>query len=107
MVVDIGIEFKQEEDKVVAYAPGLDIAIYGNTLKKVKVRFKTLIKMYFEELMEIGALEKILQERGWSKTEYGDGQVRWYAPRVLERNMQNIKVELEFLDSYQGKLDST
>jgi len=90
--VEVGVEFKQEDDKVVAYVPGLDIAIYGNTLKKAKERFKRLIEMYFEELLEMRALDKVLLERGWSKIEDEAGQVQWSAPKILERDTENIKI---------------
>ncbi|MBA7712581.1 hypothetical protein ES703_121560 [subsurface metagenome] len=62
--IEVGVEFKEADNKVVAYVPGLDIATCGSTLPEAKRRFREFIIMYLEELTDMGTLDNVLLESG-------------------------------------------
>ena len=60
------IFFKEkDEENVVAYCPMLDLATCENTIVKAKENFVECLRIYLEETVKHGTLEKDLMKLGW------------------------------------------
>ena len=67
--VDIAVEafFLKEGDIFVAYAPALNLATQGDSLQEANLAFDEALKIFIDEVMEMGTLEEVLRECGWVK----------------------------------------
>ena len=65
--ITLQVIFFKEAAKVIAYAPALDLSACGDNLEDAKKGFDTVVKAFFEELMKMGTLEKVLHTLGWRK----------------------------------------
>ena len=58
--------FRQKDEKnIVAYCPVLDLSTCGKTIEEAKENFVECLKIYLEETVRHGTLEKDLLKLGW------------------------------------------
>ena len=73
----------------IAYSPALDLSTSAKTFEEVKKRFDEVVEIFFEELLEKGTLDKVLNELGWQKVDK-----EWYPPVVVANETENFKIPL-------------
>jgi len=85
--VNLPVSFLKEGNKFVAYTPVLDISTSGRTLKETQKRFSELVEIFFEELIEMGTLDEVLRNLGWTKL-----QAKWTPPVLVSQNSQFVSI---------------
>ena len=65
--ITLQVIFFKEDAKVIAYSPALDLSACGDTPEEAKKGFDSVVKVFFEELLKMGTLEKVLLGLGWRK----------------------------------------
>ncbi len=78
----------REGNKVIAYSPALDLSTCGDTEQQARKRFAEAVAIFFEEIIEMGTLEDVLQEYGWYRM---PDQDKW-CPPVYESSEELIKI---------------
>ncbi len=64
---NIPVSFFKEGDAYIAYCPILDLSTSASTFEKVKGRFSEAVEIFFEELVDMGTLDDVLANLGWTK----------------------------------------
>ncbi|HOQ15669.1 MAG TPA: type II toxin-antitoxin system HicB family antitoxin [Candidatus Paceibacterota bacterium] len=85
----IPVSILKEDKKYVAYTPALDLSTSGKSYQEVKKRFSEIVNIFFEELIEKGTLEEVLQNLGWKKVQSG-----WDPPIVVAQESQTVQVAM-------------
>lgn len=67
MKISVKIEIFKEGDVYSALAPELNISSFGDTPEDAKNSVSEAIEAFVEECQEMGTLEEILEESGFSK----------------------------------------
>ena len=70
-----------------AYTPALDVCTSGKTEKEVKIRFAEIANVFLEELIEMGTINDVLSELGWTKV-----QKKWTPPKIISSPFINLNV---------------
>lgn len=78
----------KEGKKFVAYSPFLDLSSCGDDFDEAKNTFTDSAKLFVEELIRKGTLDKCLRSLGWSKV-----KKQWTSPTVVSQDSIPIKVE--------------
>jgi len=65
--ISVRIEIFKEGDVYVALSPELNISSFGETIDDAKASFKEALEAFIEECQEMGTLEDVLEESGFSK----------------------------------------
>lgn len=77
-----------EDDKVIAYSPVLDLSTYGKTEEQAHKRFTEAVLIFLKELIEMGTVEAVLTEYGWHKTPSNT----WEPPSLRSCTEEMIKI---------------
>ncbi len=77
----------REGKAFVAYTPALDLSSTGKTEGEAKRMFAEAVDLLFEELIEMGTLETVLKDLGWTKQ---DGTFQ--PPVVVKHSLMKVKV---------------
>lgn len=77
----------REGKAYVAYTPALDLSTAGKTEAQAKKMFAEAIEIFFEELSEMGTLERVLKELGWTNVR---GSLQ--PPKVVKHNFMKIRM---------------
>ena len=67
MNISVRVEIFKEGDVYVALSPELSVSSYGETIEDSKESFKEALEAFLEECREMGTLEEVLEETGFSK----------------------------------------
>jgi len=81
------VSFLREGKKYVAYTPALDLSTSGRTYEEAKRRFREIVSIFFEELIEKGTLDEVLRDLGWKRI-----QAEWSPPVIISQELQSIRV---------------
>ena len=84
--ISLPITIFKEGKSYVAYSPALDISTSASTYAKAQSRFLECVNLFFEELEEMGTLDKVLSDLGWQKL-----KTNWSPPVVVSNYIQPIK----------------
>ena len=68
MQLSVHIEVFKEGDLYVALAPQLNVSSFGDSIDDARDSLKEAIEGFLEECAEMGSLEQVLEESGFSKT---------------------------------------
>lgn len=63
---DLPIQIIKEKDGYSSICPVLNIASQGKTVEEALEMIKEAIEIFFEDLIENGNLEEVLQDCGWT-----------------------------------------
>ncbi len=85
--VELPVSILREGKNFVAYTPALDISTAGKTYEEVQKRFSELVGIFFEELIAMDTLDKVLTDLGWHKV-----HSKWQPPVVV--SMDSMAVSL-------------
>ncbi len=77
----------REGDAFVAYTPALDLSSAGKTEDDARRMFAEAVETFFEELTEMGTLNAVLKDLGWT-THKGALQ----PPKVVDHSMMQFAV---------------
>ena len=86
---NIPVSFFKEGDAYIAYCPILDLSTSASTFEKVKERFSEVIEVFFEELVDMGTLDEVLANLGWTKV-----RQRWTPPFSVGHDLQSVAIPL-------------
>ena len=67
MNISARISIFKEGDVYVALSPELNVSSFGDTIEDAKGSLKEAIEAFVEECQEMGTLEEVLEESGFSK----------------------------------------
>jgi len=67
MNISVRIEIFKEGDVYVALSPELNVSSFGETIEDARKSFKEAVEAFIEECREMGTLEEVLEESGFSK----------------------------------------
>lgn len=87
--VKIPVIFLKEGDQFVAHSPALDVATAATTYEDVKKRFSESVEIFFEELIEKGTLNEVLQELGWQKIKQ-----QWQPPIMIGHESESVTLPM-------------
>lgn len=83
------VTFLREGKQFVAYTPALDISTSGSTFAKAKKRFGEVVQIFFEECLNMGTLDDVLSDLGWTKE-----NSEWNPPTVVAQDTQIFNVPI-------------
>jgi hypothetical protein len=85
----IPVLLAREDGATVAYTPALNLGSCGRTQHEAMKRLGNAISLFFSELVEMGTLDKALQELGWKKVSAGKFSVPRVGdqPRAVQRSV--------------------
>jgi predicted RNase H-like HicB family nuclease len=63
----VRIELFKEGDVYVALSPELNVSSFGDTIEDAKASLRQAIEVFVEECLEMGTLEDVLEESGFSR----------------------------------------
>jgi predicted RNase H-like HicB family nuclease len=86
---ELPVTIFREGNAFVAYTPALDLSSAGNTEEEAKKMFAESVETFFEELIELGTLDSVLKDLGWTKS-HGAYQ----PPEVVRQSLVNVMVPL-------------
>jgi predicted RNase H-like HicB family nuclease len=90
MNISVRIEIFKEGDVYIALSPELNVSSFGETIDDAKKSFKEALEAFIEECQEMGTLEEVLEESGFSKINNS-----WESRKpIVEENLA--------LSTYQG-----
>ena len=84
---NLPVTILKEGDYFVAYSPALDLSSAGKSEPEAKRMFSEAVSVLFEELLEMGTLDKVLNELGWKKIDHV-----YQPPQVIDQSMMEVKV---------------
>lgn len=79
----------KENKYFIAYSPVLDLSTSGKSFEEAKQRFNEVVQVFFEELLEKGALEEVLADLGWQKL-----KKEWTPPIIVAHESESFRVPL-------------
>ena len=80
--------FKQGK-RFVAYTPLLDLSTSGRSEKEAKVRFSELVNIFFEELLEAGTMDEVMESLGWKKS-----KTQWQPPKIVSNQQVSVSIPI-------------
>ncbi len=78
--LDIKVEIFREDDIYVAVCPSLNVSSYGETIERAKQALIEAIEVFVEECAEMGTLEDVLEESGFTRS-----RQTWHNPEPLKQ----------------------
>ena len=78
---------KQDDGLFVVESPVLDIVTQGKELGEAKKRFGELVLIFFEEIVEMGTTDEVLNSLGWIKH-----RSNWQPPVLIESGLQEVNI---------------
>lgn len=86
------VSFIKEGDAYIAYTPALDISTSGNSLEQAKQRFEELSQIFFEECIQMGTLDSVLQDLGWQKKAGQIDNGGWVPPTIIGQENHRVLI---------------
>ena len=83
----VPISIFKEGKTYIAYSPVLDLSTSGRTVVLVEKRFAEAVKLFFEELVEMGTLDDVLSSLGWEKV-----RSKWSPPVPISNEFTNVSI---------------
>jgi len=86
LLLDFDSIFFKEGSIVVAYCPELDVSSCGNDIEQARTNLKTAVRLFVEEAHNMGTLEDILEEAGFTQT----SESSWIPPLLLATEIMSM-----------------
>ncbi|MDP3941644.1 MAG: hypothetical protein Q8Q49_05040 [bacterium] len=83
------VSFLKEHKSFVAYTPALDLSTSGDTFEEAQKNFAEAVRIFFEELMEMGTMDEVLSGLGWQKQNN-----TFIPPVVIATQTENFSIPL-------------
>jgi predicted RNase H-like HicB family nuclease len=78
------VQLFKDGNQYVADCGALGLASHGKTISEAKTSLKNVIEVFIEEVIEMGTLDKVMTERGWTRKTSGEEKYAWMPPRVTQ-----------------------
>jgi len=65
--VNLPMQIFKEGQEFIAYCPALDISTSAPSLEEVQKMFSELVRIFIDEVIEMGTIDKVLTQCGWKK----------------------------------------
>ena len=78
----LAVQLFKEGNQYVADCGVLGLASHGKTISEARKSMKSVIEAFIEEVIEMGTLNKVLAERGWTRKSSGEEKYAWMPPRM-------------------------
>ena len=75
----------KEGNSFIVYTPVLDLSVSGDTYEQAHQSFREVLKLFFEELISMRTLEKVLIPLGWRKWRQS-----WIPPLVISQHAEDF-----------------
>ena len=85
---NLPVIFFQEDKKIIAYTPALDLSTCGNNFNHAKKRFEEMLDIFFKETEDI---KGVLLECGWKKVTRPPG---WIPPIYLGEIQEEVSIPM-------------
>jgi predicted RNase H-like HicB family nuclease len=69
MYLPLKIEIFKEGDVFVAVSPELNVSSFGDTVEEARGSLREAVDAFIEECREMGTLDEVLEEAGFSRTD--------------------------------------
>ncbi len=69
MYLPLKIEIFKEGDVFVAVSPELNVSSFGDTIDEAGASLREAVDAFIEECQELGTLDEVLEEAGFSRTD--------------------------------------
>ncbi len=89
MSYSLPVTIFREGESFVAYTPALDLSSTGKTEQEARRMFAEAVETFFEELLEMGTLESVLGDLGWTKN-----KDEFEPPKVVEHSLISVQVPM-------------
>lgn len=66
IILSVPVFIVKEENSFVAYCPALELSSYGDSSEDAKDGFEDAVKIFIDEALKRGTLEKMLLNFGWT-----------------------------------------
>jgi len=86
-MTNLPITIFKEGKSYVAYSPALDLSTSSSTYKGVQARFSEIVEIFFEEIMKMGTLDRVLSDLGWRKV-----KSKWQPPVIVSNYVQPMNL---------------
>ena len=73
----------------VAHSPALDLSSSGASEEEAQRMFAEAVETFFEELIDMGTLDSVLKNLGWTKS-----KGRFQPPEVVRQSVMHVMVPL-------------
>ncbi len=80
------VNILKESGNYIAYSPALDISSCGKSEAEAKRNLGSAVKLFLEELQEMGTLDEALLELGWRKAD--NPRYNWIPPQLLNTTVR-------------------
>ncbi|KKW32484.1 MAG: hypothetical protein UY77_C0023G0013 [Candidatus Uhrbacteria bacterium GW2011_GWA2_53_10] len=71
----------------VAYSPAVDLSSSGKSEQEARRMFTEAVEILFEELTDMGTLDIVLKDLGWTKA-----KGHFQPPEIVDHSVMNIQV---------------
>ena len=86
----MAVQLFKDGNQYVADCGVLGLASHGKTISEAKISMKNVIEVFIEEVIEMGTLNKVLAERGWTRKTSGGEKYSWMPPRVTQGVVSSV-----------------
>jgi predicted RNase H-like HicB family nuclease len=76
----------KEASTFVAYCPELDISSCGNDIEQSRANLKTAVRLFIEEARNMGTLDDILEESGFTR----NTSSTWQPPQLVATELMSL-----------------
>lgn len=73
----------------VAHSPALDLSSVGSSEEEAKRMFAEAVETFFEELIDMGTLDGVLKDLGWTKS-----KGKFQPPEVVRQSVVDVMVPM-------------
>lgn len=80
------VNILKEGKEYIAYSPALDISSCGKSEAEAKRNLGSAVKLFLDELQEMGTLDDALFELGWRKAD--NPRYNWIPPQLLNSTVR-------------------
>src|SRR5262249_8949691 len=80
----LALQISREDDCFVVYCPDLELSSHVDSPEEAKKHFQEVLDIFFDDLVERGTLNEVLEECGWVCVE-NDNTPTWVPPAIISR----------------------
>ena len=84
--ITLEVNILKEGEDYIAYSPSLDLSSCGKSEVEAKRNLGSAVKLFLDELQEMGTLDDALLELGWRKAD--NPRYNWIPPQLLNATMR-------------------
>ncbi len=87
MNLSLKVEVFREDDQFVTLCPELNLSSFGDSIEEAKASFREALEAFVEECQEMGTIDEVLLEAGFTK-EKGE----WKSRRPVDEEHMTLSI---------------